>query len=117
MSNTPKQGGKVLPVILALLLVAAVAFGVITNNQKAEWEKKAKDFEAQVVQLKDEAAKAADEAAKAAEEAAAKAAAEADAAAKAAEEAAAKVTEGQVPFTVFQLKVEIDPIIQEFANL
>ena len=117
MSNTPKQGGKVLPVILALLLVAAVAFGVITNNQKAEWEKKAKDFEAQVVQLKDEAAKAADEAAKAAEEAAAKAAAEADAAAKAAEEAAAKVTEGQVPFTVFQLKVEIDPMIQEFAKL
>ena len=185
MSNTPKSGSKVLPIILALLLVAAVAFGIITNGQKAEWEKKAKDFEGQVVTLKEEAAAAAEAAAKAAEEEAAKAAEEAAAAAAEAErvaaeaaalstevpaeepaaeepaveepaaeepaaeepaaeepaaeevaeepavegetaaeapaegEAAAAATEveGKVNFSVFQLKVEIDPMIQAFGKL
>ena len=133
MSNTPSKGGKVLPIILALLLVAAVAFGIITNNQKADLEKKVTDLTGQVTTLqgemegiKSEAAKLAEEnariaeeSAKAAEEAAAKAAEEAalaaEEAAKAAEEAAAAAA-GKVDFSVFQLKVEIDPMIQAFAQ-
>jgi raffinose/stachyose/melibiose transport system substrate-binding protein len=183
----PAKSGKALRVILALVLIAAVVFGIVVNGQKNDWEKKAKDFEAQVVQLKDEVAKANEAATKAAEEAAAatekadaataeveRLTAEAEAAAKAAEEAAAKAAEeaaakaaeeaaaqaeepaaeepateepateepateepateepaaeetteqaataeaeDKVNFSVFQLKVEIDPMIQAFAKL
>jgi peptide/nickel transport system substrate-binding protein len=100
MSNTPAKGGKALPIVLAVLLVAAIIFGFTANNQKADLEKKVADLESQVTTLKGEveaakaeAAKVAEDAAKAAEEAA-KALEEA---AKAAEEAAKKVvSSGQI---------------------
>ncbi|NLW19982.1 MAG: peptide ABC transporter substrate-binding protein [Clostridiales bacterium] len=77
MSNTPGKSSKVLSIVLALALVAAVAFGVITNQQKADLEKKVADLGVQVSTLEGELAtakSAAEEAAAAAEEA--KAAAE-----------------------------------------
>ena len=90
---------NILSIVLALVAVAAIVLCFVFNGQKADLQKKADDFEAQVKsltsqvtdltgqidQLKADAVKAAEDAAKAAEEAAAKAAEEA---AKAAEEAA-----------------------------
>ncbi|HPY94621.1 MAG TPA: hypothetical protein PLR12_04280, partial [Clostridia bacterium] len=58
MSNTPGKSSKVLSIVLALALVAAVAFGVITNQQKADLEKKAADLGIQVTSLEGELATA-----------------------------------------------------------
>jgi raffinose/stachyose/melibiose transport system substrate-binding protein len=146
MSNTPGKSNKVLPIVLALLLVAAVVFAVVTNGQKADLDKKVKELTGKVTTLEGElettktaVQQAADAAAKAAEEAAATAAQQAalaeQEAAKAAEEAAATAAQqaalaaqeaakaaetaaaSKVDFSVFQLKVEIDPMIQAFAKL
>lgn len=76
---------KFLPLALAVLLVAAVVFGIVTVGQKNDLEKQVTALKADLEASKAETAKLADDIAKAAEEAA-KAAEEA---AKAAEEAAA----------------------------
>lgn len=105
---------NILPIVLAILAVAAIIFGVVTNGQKADLQKQVdeltanvtsltssldaakkeaadavKNAEDEIAKIKEEAEKAIEEATKAAEEAA-KAAEEAakEEAAKAAEEAA-----------------------------
>ena len=94
---------KILPIILALVAVAAIIVCVVFNGQKSDLQKELNNATTQVEQLKADAAKAA-ETAKATEETAAKAAEEAaakveelTAAVKTAEEAAAKAEEEAAP--------------------
>ena len=83
---------KILPIILALVAVAAIILCFVFNGQKGDLQKELSNVQAQVEQLKADAVKAA-ESAKTAEEAAAKKAEELEAAVKTAEEAAAKTAE------------------------
>ncbi len=97
MSNTPQKNSKVLSIILALLVVAALVFGFVNNGSKADLNKQVDELTTKVSTLTAEldSAKASVEAAQAAEEAAlAQAEAQRIAAeAKAAEEAAAAAAE------------------------